>query len=568
MLEQAPLSDAEFDAILGLAARAPPKPPRNDAPCHAPPSSLGQVRITIWDERRGVRISGKEAPTADELPDFLAANPRCSVYAGQTPADPPSAPSTALSLASSPALIKPCAPKAAAPKRRSEDQSATSEDITTVKRQRRDPPRWNATAGYVPASEETRDAAWQSGGAAKVVEAMRTQPADPIVQADGCGALAWLASGTNDHKRRVCAAGGGAAVVHAMQRHLSSLAVAVQGCGAIAVLALDQSGRETAREVGGAPAVVRAMRMHPNAAQLQQLGCSALASLAELRTLPAEPLAAAVLSAMRSFPQDVPLQAQACRALLQLAAGGAARRRRAVCEAGGADAVVSAMLAHAHEPHVQQWGCGALTALAEGDDACSAAVRRASGVGGARAVVAALDRHRDHPHVAQLGCAALAAMVGGAGGAGAVSAAARSEVLACDGAAAAVRTMDRHVRQWLVQLQGCALLALLASDADAEACAAVRAASGAPAALQALRVHAALPEMQRWAGCVLRALPHPIAPPATVAAAAHRARRLRLCRAMLGSWHLGGDTTAGRDVKLPLDLVSRIADMACSDSHP
>ena len=81
------LTSSAFDAILGLAAShgpAPPsKPPRRD-----PAPQAGDVRVAIWDERRGIKLSGKQAPTADELPAFLAANPRCSVYAGQT--TPPS----------------------------------------------------------------------------------------------------------------------------------------------------------------------------------------------------------------------------------------------------------------------------------------------------------------------------------------------------------------------------------------------------------------------------------------------------------------------------------------------
>ena len=57
-------------------------------------------------------------------------------------------------------------------------------------------------------TETSQRAAWQNGGAVKVVEAMRAQPSCAQTQADGCGALAFLAAGAADHKRRVCAAGG------------------------------------------------------------------------------------------------------------------------------------------------------------------------------------------------------------------------------------------------------------------------------------------------------------------------------------------------------------------------
>ena len=568
------LTSSAFDAILGLAASshgpAPPsKPPCRDAPLP------GAVRVAIWDERRGVKLSGKQAPTADELPAFLAANPRCSVYAGQTtppsnaaldrlPVAPengesfkPSTPPTPSSPVKRPATDEASSSRPSSPPAKRACRTASTAASST-------PP------AYVPATQAAQRAAWQNGGAVKVVEAMRAQPSCAQTQADGCGALAFLAAGAADHKRRVCAAGGAVATTRAMETHgACCLGVALQGCGALAVLVLDEESRVAVREAGGAAAVVRAMRLHSGVAQLQLLGCTALAALAEMRKLPAEPLAAAVLAAMRAFPADAALQAQGCRALLQLAAG-AAQRRRVVCEAGGADAAAGAMLAHPTDAQVQQWGCGALTALAEGDGACVAAVRGAAGVGGARAIVEALARQPGHPHVAQLGLAALAAIVGSGGGPGAVGGgggggAAWRDVLGCGGAAAATRAMARHRDQWLVQLQGCALLALLAGCAD-EGAAAVRAAGGAAAALDALRRHATLPEVVRWGGRVLRALPHPLAPPEAVASAARCAHRLRLSRALLGSWGVGADAAAAAadddDAKLPLDLIGKIAALA------
>lgn len=121
--------------------------------------------------------------------------------------------------------------------------------------------------------------------------------------------------------------------------------------------------------------------------------------------------------------------------------------------------------------------------------------------------------------------------------------------------------MARHRDQWLVQLQGCALLALLAGCAD-EGAAAVRTAAGAVAALDALRRHATLPEVVRWGSRVLRALPHPLAPPDAVASAARCAHGLRVSRALIGSWGVAGAAAAADDAKLPLDLVGKIAALA------
>merc|ERR1719453_1705927 len=149
---------------------------------------------------------------------------------------------------------------------------------------------------------------------------------------------------------------------------------------------------------------------------------------------------------------------------------------------------------------VQQWGCGALSSLADGDESCHRAVceaARDAGVarlpsgrpasGGVHAIVYAMAMQPTHVQVAQLGCAALAALLAGAGGAAQAQ---------CAAAALTVRAMERHRTQWLVQLQGCAMLALLAGLEGGAAAAA--AAGGAPAALEALRAHPGLPEVVRW----------------------------------------------------------------------
>ena len=253
---------------------------------------------------------------------------------------------------------------------------------------------------------------------------------------------------------------------------------------------------------------------------------------------------------------------------------------------------------------VQQWGCGALSALADGDQHCHSAVcnaarhtgRSGSGSsagsagagggagGGVHAILQAMAMHPAHVQVAQLGCAALAMLLLGEGGASvAQRAAAAREVVAYGGAALAVRAMGRH-KQLPVQLQGCAMLALLAElgAKGVDGAAAARAAAAAPAALEALRVHACSRDTVRWASRLLHALPHPHVSAAAAAAAAQRVRTLRLSRAMLGSWQLdahGADGAApaegageaegagaGADGKfrLPLDLVSKIASLACT----
>ena len=119
---------------------------------------------------------------------------------------------------------------------------------------------------------------------------------------------------------------------------------------------------------------------------------------------------------------------------------------------------------------VQQWGCGALSALADGDQHCHSAVcnaarrtdRSGSGSsdgagggagGGVHAILQAMAMHSAHVQVAQLGCAALAMLLLGEGGASvAQRAAAAREVVAYGGAVLAVRAMGRH-KQLPVQLR-------------------------------------------------------------------------------------------------------------------
>jgi hypothetical protein len=246
---------------------------------------------------------------------------------------------------------------------------------------------------------------------------------------------------------------------------------------------------------------------------------------------------------------------------------------------------------------VQQWGCGALSALADGDQSCHSAVCSGNGSstaaagagagggagGGVHAILHAMAMHPAHVQVAQLGCAALAMLLAGEGGASVPQcAAAAREVVAYGGAALTVRAMGRH-KQLPVQLQGCAMLALLAglNAEGVNGAAAARAAGAAPAALEALRVHACNKDVVRWASRgVLRALPHPHVSAAAAAAAATRVRTLRLSRAMLGSWRLaahgadgacegaegaeGAGSGADGRFRLPLDLLSKIASLACA----
>ena len=349
------VSDDAFEAILGLAASAP-----SSSRAGPPPPRGSEERVAIWDEQRGIKIEGEEAPTAGELLTFLAAHRQCRVWrgeAGRGKASSSSSASANLPTVAYPSGSKPtrvasyCGDPSSNAKRarRSAEEGAEAKRTRAVS----SPP--TLPTGFIRQTEAAQKTAWDNGGATNVLLAMEAHPADAQLQADACQALTFLASHSPEYKQRVCEAGGALAIVRALEAHGSVAAVALQGCGALAVLTMETTARAAVREAGGAGALLRTMRLHSDTSRLQQLGCTAIASLAEMHVLPVEPLATAALAAMRAFPAEATLQAQGCRTLLHLATTPS--RKRAVCDAGGAVAVVLAMLAHGGEAQVRRWGC-------------------------------------------------------------------------------------------------------------------------------------------------------------------------------------------------------------------
>ena len=393
------VSDDAFEAILGLAASAPSSPQPHDG--SSPPRG-SEVRVAIWDEQRNVKISGEEAPTAGELLTFLAAHRHCRVWRGEarrgeaSSSSSPSSSAAPLPSVAYPSGSKPtrvasyCVGSSSPAKRarRSAEEGAEAKRPASQRIRLSSPP--TLPTGFIRQTEAAQKTAWDNGGAINVLLAMEAHPADAQLQADACQALTFLASHTPEYKQRVCKAGGALAIVRALETHGAVAAVAMQGCGALAVLTMETTARAAVREAGGAGALLRAMRLHSATSRLQQLGCTAIASLAEMHVLPVEPLATAVrlasrqakptqpnpscaapalcishllttlpprplpqaIAAMRAFPAEATLQAQGCRTLLHLAFS----RKRAVCDAGGASAVVLAMLAHGGEAQVHPWG--------------------------------------------------------------------------------------------------------------------------------------------------------------------------------------------------------------------
>lgn len=125
---------------------------------------------------------------------------------------------------------------------------------------------------------------------------------------------------------------------------------------------------------------------------VQMYGCDALRTKAN--NSPANQAAIAeaggieaVTSAMSRFPDDDDMQQFGCYALGSLAADSPANRE-AIAEAGGIDAVTGAMSRLPEDRWVQIRGCEALANMATDNPTNGAAIRAA---GGAAAVAAAMD---------------------------------------------------------------------------------------------------------------------------------------------------------------------------------
>jgi hypothetical protein len=108
----------------------------------------------------------------------------------------------------------------------------------------------------------------------------------------------------------------------------------------------------------------------------------------------------AVVAAMRAHASDARVQERGCWALESLVYSNAENRTRAGA-AGGVEAVVAAMRAHASDARVQEHGCWALRNLGSNN---AENKKRAGAAGGVEAVVAAMRAHASDARVQERGC--------------------------------------------------------------------------------------------------------------------------------------------------------------------
>ena len=219
----------------------------------------------------------------------------------------------------------------------------------------------------------------EAGGALAIVRALEAHGAVASVAMQGCGALAVLTMETTA-RAAVREAGGAGALLRAMRLHSATSRLQQLGCTAIASLA--EMHVLPVEPLATAVRLASRQAKPPHRIPTQPKQRRALPTRLALahppyrptppplppppQALPTPPLTLTpapttalpllqALAAMRAFPAEATLQAQGCRTLLHLAT--TPPRKRAVCDAGGASAVVLAMLAHGGEAQVRPWGC-------------------------------------------------------------------------------------------------------------------------------------------------------------------------------------------------------------------
>ena len=242
-----------------------------------------------------------------------------------------------------------------------------------------------------------------------------------------------------------------------------------KACERLQALCAPAGSEQDASDAGVSEAAIASMRAHPQAAGVQQQGCVLLnfvccectdeeedpARLAARSQRAAEAGGIeAVVAAMRAHALVTEVQEEGATVLCNMCYGrdaaGLARAQRAV-EAGAVEAGVAAIWAFLHEPEVAVVCCGLLHNVCYGTDAAGLArLRRAAEAGALEAVLAAM---RAHPEVVDVQAEGCTALINVCHHAGAPERAMEAGVLE-----AVVAMMQRHPNAADLQRLGCMAL--------------------------------------------------------------------------------------------------------------
>jgi hypothetical protein len=190
------------------------------------------------------------------------------------------------------------------------------------------------------------------------------------VQYLGCRALVYLASQSSGNHATIVEAGGIDAVTVAMNRFSNDRNVQRYGCAALYYLAHDNATNRTAiREAGGNELVKAAMGRFLGENYVQYFGCTMLTALDENGVNHCIEVIQFEVAAMRAAPGNIIVQTDGCMALMHLTIRPAATRtglirwrpdpanQAAIREAGGIEAVTTAMDRFSYDDNVQRIGC-------------------------------------------------------------------------------------------------------------------------------------------------------------------------------------------------------------------
>lgn len=175
--------------------------------------------------------------------------------------------------------------------------------------------------------DENRKTLFQCKAPLAIVKAMSRCEASPLIQRDGCSALAALCFQKADNARQhILDIGGLDCCIRALNkcsgRHGDgSPSLQAAGCNLIGSLWLQPDVRKSTVDKGGLAAVLKAMENHQQSELVQSVGCEALFTLLHLESIwdkvavPAGSIEA-VIAAMENHASVIDLQIAACQFLI------------------------------------------------------------------------------------------------------------------------------------------------------------------------------------------------------------------------------------------------------------
>ena len=248
------------------------------------------------------------------------------------------------------------------------------------------------------------------GGIDVIFGAMVALKQNRDVQIEACKVLCTLALNHMKNKERI--AERMEIIIDVMRAHEASGELQSEGCSTLATLSFrSPQNKRKIEKCGGVDAILRGMAVHLDNKEVQVDGCKALASLAfdvELQlNIAAKGGIRTIMATMHHhLARTASVEAECCKALSELAYR-CTENKKAIAEAGAAEAIVSAMGAHADNQSIHREGSRALFSLAIRSDNKPRILRTDI----VPTVLRGMGQHGDAPTVQEHGCRLLAELM-------------------------------------------------------------------------------------------------------------------------------------------------------------